>query len=157
MTGFTKLFSSIVTSSVWCEDDKTRLVWITMLALANRDGIVEAALPGLANAARVSIEDCRTAIAKFESPDTDSRSSAHEGRRAEKIEGGWRLLNYEFYRRKLSAEERREYKARKQAEYRLKKSQDKPPSEKYRARERRAVKALENGDIKTFDEIAAPD
>lgn len=147
MSGFTKLFSSIVASSVWCEDDKTRLVWITMLAMSNRDGVVEASMPGLANAARVSVEDCRNAILKFESPDLDSRSTAHEGRRALKIEGGWKLLNYETYRRKLSAEERREYKAAKQAEYRAAKPKRRTRTIQHGASpsENRYVDAIENG------------
>ena len=93
---------------------------MTMLAMANRHGVVEAAVPGLAHAARVSLEDCRAALEKFQNPDLESRSLAHDGRRIIKIEGGWQLLNYETYRRKLSADERREYKASKQAEYRAK-------------------------------------
>ncbi len=31
---YTKLFHSIVTSTIWRETDPTRIVWITMLALA---------------------------------------------------------------------------------------------------------------------------
>lgn len=158
MSGFTKLFSSIVASSIWCEDDKTRIVWITMLALADRNGIVEAALPGLANAARVSVEECRMAVKKFQQPDPDSRSTALDGRRVEKIEGGWKLLNYERYRKKLSAEDRREYKAVKQAEYRQKKkrrkSMDMPSSLEYRGAEAKACAALDNGDEKTFEDSA---
>ena len=153
MNGFTKLFGSIVASSIWCEDDKTRIVWVTLLAMANRDGVIEAAVPGLANAARVSVEDCQRALDKFQSPDPYSRSTAHEGRRVERIDGGFRLLNYEFYRRKLSAEERREYKAAKQAEYRAKKpkkfpkTMDKPSSPAYRREEEKAVKKFENGEV----------
>lgn len=118
MSGFTKLFSSIVTSSVWSESNETRIVWVTMMALADRRGIVEAAIPGLANAARVTIPECEDALAKFLQPDSYSRSSANEGRRIEKIEGGWRLLNYEAYRRKLSKEDRADYQRVKQQEYR---------------------------------------
>ena len=163
MNGFTKLFGSIVASSIWCEDDKTRIVWVTLLAMANRDGVIEAAVPGLANAARVSVEDCQRALDKFQSPDLYSRSTAHEGRRVERIDGGFRLLNYEFYRRKLSAEERREYKAAKQAEYRAKKpkkfpkTMDKPSSPAYRNAEARAVKKFENGEVdKDFVPVGNP-
>ena len=42
MNGFTKLFQSILTSSVWSEDNETRIVWITMLALADQNGSVSA-------------------------------------------------------------------------------------------------------------------
>lgn len=39
-SGSIKLFGSIVASTIWREDDKTRLVWITLLALSDRDGFV---------------------------------------------------------------------------------------------------------------------
>ena len=118
MSGYTKLFSSIVTSSIWCEDDKTRLVWVTMLALASKDGVVEAAIPGLANAARVPIEDCRAAVARLLAPDPDSRTTEFEGRRIEPCDGGWRLLNHAKFRAKLSRDDRNDYQRVKQAEYR---------------------------------------
>jgi hypothetical protein len=109
MAGFTKLFNSILDSTIWSEDNHTRLVWITMLAMADRRGHVDASVPGLAIRARVPISECEQALAILAAPDKYSRSSAFEGRRIETIEGGWRLLNYLAYRRKLSAEERREY------------------------------------------------
>lgn len=95
---FTKLFSSITESTIWREPANVRLVWITMLAMADRRGRVWASLPGLADRARVPDEDCRTAIKTFLSPDADSRTREHEGRRIEVIDGGWRLLNHEKYR-----------------------------------------------------------
>ena len=116
--GYTKLFNSILASTVWMEPDHTRLVWITMLALADRYGFVPASVPGLASLARISKEKCEEALVTLSSPDPDSRSTAFDGRRIEKVEGGWNLLNYETYRRKLSVEERREYNAMKQREHR---------------------------------------
>lgn len=96
---FTKLFASITESTVWCESDRTRLAWITMLAMADSRGRVWASIPGLANRARIPVEDARIAIECFLSPDRDSRTSEHEGRRIEPIDGGWRLLNHEKYRK----------------------------------------------------------
>lgn len=95
---FTKLFSSITESTVWREPANVRLVWITMLAMADRRGRVWASILGLADRARVPDADCRTAIKTFISPDPDSRTKEHEGRRIEEIDGGWRLLNHEKYR-----------------------------------------------------------
>ena len=118
MSGYTKLFNSILASTIWREDDKTRIVWITMLAMADRYGIVEGSVPGLADFARVSVEDCRAALVKLAAPDPDSRSQNHEGRRIIAVEGGWQILNHDTYRRKLSADERREYQRQKQREYR---------------------------------------
>jgi len=109
---FTKLFSSITASTIWCEDANTRIVWITMLSMADRKGRIFASVPGLAHMARVPTEACREAIAKFLSPDPDSRTPDYEGRRIEVIEGGWRLLNYEKYRAVRDEESIKESKRR---------------------------------------------
>jgi hypothetical protein len=106
---FTKLFSSITESTIWCEDDQTRIVWITMLAMCNKNGYVFGSPPGLANRARVPIESVRDALKKFMSPDLDSRTKEFEGRRIEEVDGGWRLLNYAKHRAIRDEEERREY------------------------------------------------
>ena len=118
MSGYTKLFSSIVASSIWSEPDATRIVWITMLAMANKDGLVEAAIPGLSALARVSPSDCERALSALSAPDKFSRSQEHEGRRIVYADGGWLILNHAKYRAKLSADERREYLTAKQREYR---------------------------------------
>lgn len=122
MAGWTKLFSSIVTSSIWCEDHKTVRVWTGFLALADKDGIVEGSIPGLANVMRVTDEEFRSVLAVLLAPDKNSRSQEHEGRRIEEIPGGWRILNHGPYRRKAEAGEGsrapyyREYRAKKRAE-----------------------------------------
>ena len=119
MPGFTKLFSSIVTSSVWVEDNATLRVWIAMLALADAEGSVEGSVPGFANLARVSVAEMEAALATLSSPDPHSRTTAAEGRRIEPFEGGWRILNYEGYRARGEAKEgsrapyMREYRRRK--------------------------------------------
>ena len=122
MNGYTKLFNSIIASTVWSEPHTTRIVWISMLAMANQRGVVEASIPGLAVLARVTREECEEAIRILESPDLDSRSQEHEGRRIQKIDGGWLILNHGKYRAKLNADERREYNRIKQQEFREKKS-----------------------------------
>jgi hypothetical protein len=122
VTGWTKLFSSIVTSSVWVESHATVRVWIAMLACADADGVVEGSLPGFANIARVTVEEMRRAVETLSSPDPDSRTPDHAGRRLEAIAGGWRLLNYVAYRERGQAKEGsrapyyRAYRARLRAE-----------------------------------------
>jgi uncharacterized phage protein (TIGR02220 family) len=95
---FTKLFSSITESTVWYECASTRLAWITMLAMADRNGRVWSSVPGLAGRARIPVEDARIALESFLAPDPDSRTPEFDGRRIEPIDGGWRLLNYFKYR-----------------------------------------------------------
>ena len=118
MTGYTKLFGSILASTIWREDDKTRIVWITLLAMADKDGMAEGSIPGLADLARVSVKDCEEALAKLQSPDKYSRTQDYEGRRIEPTDGGWFVLNHSKYRDKMNVDERRDYLRRKQQEFR---------------------------------------
>lgn len=115
--GFTKLFASIVQSTVWRAPDHVRLVWITMLALANRDGEVETSVPGLADASRVSLDQCVDALKVLGAPDEWSRTKDREGRRIEEINGGFRILNYVMYRQRMSAAIKREQGAERFARY----------------------------------------
>lgn len=115
---FTKLFSSITASTVWCKDPYTKVVWITMLAMADRHGRVWASIPGLAKEAGIDLERTEAALTDFLSPDEYSRTKEHDGRRIEEIDGGWRLLNHAKYRSIRDEEERRAYKTAKQREYR---------------------------------------
>lgn len=115
---FTKLFSSITESTVWCEDAHTKVVWITMLAMADRRGRVWSSIPGLASRAKVSLERTEKALNRFQQPDKYSRTQDYDGKRIEPIDGGWLLLNHAKYRAIRDEEERRAYKTEKQREYR---------------------------------------
>ncbi len=105
MASYTKLFSSIITSTIWTERPSICKLWITMLALANQHGEVHASIPGLAQLAAVPLEDAVEAIARFSAPDPYSRTKDDEGRRIEEIDGGWVLLNHRKYREMASKEE----------------------------------------------------
>lgn len=97
-----------------------------MLAMCDKYGVIECSLPGLADAARVSREECVEALRVLMSPDPDSRTKDNEGRRIGEVEGGWRILNHAKYRDKMSPEHRLEYQAKWQREYRAKKKATKP-------------------------------
>lgn len=126
MTGYTKLFSSIITSTVWREKNETRILWITMLAMKDRHGLIEASIPGLADMARLSVEETLAGLEILRAPDPYSRTKEHDGRRIEDTEGGWFVLNANKYRDTMNADERREYLRVKQAEYRAKKKLQTP-------------------------------
>lgn len=115
---YTKLFQSIITSTIWSEDDKTRIVWITLMALADKNGEVQGSVPGIARLAGVSVDDCRSAIEKFLSPDPDSRTKDDGGRRIEIIDGGWTLINHQKYRKMASDADRLEKAAIRQKRFR---------------------------------------
>ena len=119
MTGYVKLFQSILGSSVWAGPDSDLRVWIAILALKDRTHVVRISPPGLATIARVSLEACRVALDKFRAPDPDSTSKEFEGRKIKDLpEGGFLVLNGAKYAAMLSMEQRREYQRLKQAEYR---------------------------------------
>lgn len=115
---YTKLANSILTSTIWMESDQTRIVWLTLLAMADKNGEVQASIPGLANVARVPVEACRKAIEIFQQPDPDSRTKVDDGRRIEEIRGGWHILNHSYYRDLGSDEDRKKKAAERQRRYR---------------------------------------
>lgn len=105
---YTKLDSGLTDSTIWQAPDATRIVWITMLSMADQNGYIGASMPGLAGRARVPLEACIKAIETLLAPDEWSRTRDHDGRRIAEAEGGWVLLNHAKYRAKQSADDRRE-------------------------------------------------
>ena len=119
--GYTKLFGTLISSSVWTLPDPVRITWITMLALADKDGIVQASIPGLAQISKVSLQDCQNAVDLFSQADQWSRNKDYDGRRIEAVDGGWKILSYGRYKGLLSTMGRREYWAARQREARRRK------------------------------------
>ena len=105
MSGFAKVFSSILTSTIWAEDHATVRVWIAMLASCDADGVVEGSVPGFAHVARVTREEMERALGILSGPDPDSRTKENEGRRIEAFPGGWQILNHAKYRQQGQAKE----------------------------------------------------
>jgi hypothetical protein len=106
---FTKLDSGIVNSSIWSEPAATRVLWITMLAMSDDTGFVATSAPGLIRAANITKEDFVVGIKSLESEDEHSRTIEYGGRRIDRVEGGWIILNYMKYREKEDKDKHREY------------------------------------------------
>jgi len=109
MSGFVKVSSQILDSTIWDQPWNVKGVWITMLAMADRYGNIVSSIPGLARRATVTIEECEAALTVFLSPDKYSKTPEQEGRRIEVIDGGWHLINYAKYRNMRDEDSRREY------------------------------------------------
>lgn len=103
--GYSKLFGSIVTSSIWCEDHVVLRVWVAMLATCNAKGEVEGGVPGFASLCRITTEEMRHALERLKAPDEDSRTPVMDGRRIVDMPGGWRIVNYLDYRSRLQEKE----------------------------------------------------
>lgn len=72
--------------AAWQWPTNTKILWVTMLALADNDGMVAESAPELAKAAGLGEPECASALA-----DLANRATA--------ITGGWLLLNYRLYRK----------------------------------------------------------
>lgn len=118
MSDFALLHSRILDSSIWQLSKEARILWITMLAMKNRDGIVSAAEIGLADRAKLTLEECREALRIFHEPDPQSSNPAEQGRRIRDVQGGWQIINHEFYR--FGTEAKREFWREQKAEQRAK-------------------------------------
>jgi len=119
MKSWSPLWSGIVTSSIWDEDVIVRVVWITMLAVKDRDGFVSGSVSSMRRLANIESEkECARAIRVLESPDMRSPGQPNDGRRINRVDKGWVVLNHGKYRDMIQDEYRRNYKAKKHAEYR---------------------------------------
>ncbi len=119
---YNKIFTKILDSSIWLEQAHVRLVWITMIAMQDKDGLVSLSGVGnVAQRARVSDQEAADAIHILESPDTRNPGQEHEGRRLERIPGtGWVVINSKKYRDIVFAEEARRLNRERVQRYREK-------------------------------------
>jgi Recombination endonuclease VII len=91
---YNKLFTKILDSSVWLLSHTTVRVWITLLAAMDEDGFCQfAAVQNLANRALVTLAEAQAAVDVLEAPDPNSSDLDNEGRRIERVPGGWIVLN----------------------------------------------------------------
>lgn len=96
---YNKIFTKILDSSIWLEPDATRIVWITMIAAMDEAGLCQfASVMNLARRANVTRKAAEEAVKVLENPDSNSSDPEHEGRRIERVSGGWIVLNAEKYR-----------------------------------------------------------
>lgn len=127
MSGYTKLFHSLIHSTIWCEPLHIKVAWVTLLAMTNAEGLAETSCPGLAKAAGIPLEQAEEAIAKFLAPDPHSRDKT-DGRRIESVPGGFNVLNHASYNYRMSIDDRRARDAERKRKKRalLKMSADSP-------------------------------
>lgn len=127
---YNKLFTKILDSSIWLEPTATRVVWLTLIAAMDEDGFAEfAAVGNLAHRARVGMKDAAKAVKCLEEPDKDSSDPDHEGRRIERVNGGWMVLNAPKYREIVSRIVAKEGNRRRVAKYREAHKNGKKPRE----------------------------
>lgn len=123
---YVKLFSKILDSSIWLEPPATCKVWITLLAAKDRNGFAQfASIKNLAHRAVVTLEQAEVAVECLSSPDPDSSNPENEGKRIEKVPGGFLILNSEFYRNLKYQIDKKELDRKYAEDYRSRKRQEK--------------------------------
>jgi hypothetical protein len=120
---YNRLFTKILDSSIWLEPCTTRIVWVTLIAAMNEEGYAHfSAVENLAARARVSIKDTQKALDCFLSPDPNSSNPENEGRRIERVPGGFFILNAPEHRKIFNKEVLLEQTRLRVAKYRAKKA-----------------------------------
>lgn len=105
---YNKLFTKILDSSIWLESMPTRIVWITLLAAMDEDGYAHfSAVENLAARARVTVDECNAAVTALSSADKNSADPDNDGRRIERVNGGFVILNAIKYRELVNQVSRR--------------------------------------------------
>jgi hypothetical protein len=155
MDFYTPLFSKIVDSSLWAEPDYVVKVFLTMLAKKDRDNVVRGNAYNIAQWAKKTEKEALEALKILSSPDKRRlEPQPHEGRRVERVEEGWLILNGKYYQEQMSVINRRAQKAASEKRRREKKKQA-GTSPEYDERERRFVQAHGDGEIDKADAIAS--
>lgn len=119
MNFYVPIFSKIVDSSLWTEPDFVVKVFITMLAKKDKDNVCRGSAFNIAKWACKPESEVLEALKVLSSPDTKRiEPQAFDGRRIEKVEDGWVILNGPIYQQMMKDANRRAYKTEKQREYR---------------------------------------
>lgn len=107
-----KLFDSIFDSSINEEELPVRWVFVTMIALSDREGVLDITRNALARRANVTRRQVTKAIEILSSPDPDSRNDELDGRRIIPIDShrdwGWIVVSKKNYRSAKDLDEVRE-------------------------------------------------
>src|SRR5581483_626096 len=99
---YAKIFRQIYDSTV-SDDWRVRTVFMHMLVLADRNGVVDMTPEAISRVTGIPLDMIEYGIEELQKPDGKSRSFAEEGRRIvllcpEERTWGWRVVNYRTYR-----------------------------------------------------------
>jgi hypothetical protein len=109
-----KLFAQMYDGTLGTEGPWQALVTFQQfIILADREGVVDMTQEAIARRTTIPPDIIQIGIEALEKPDPHSRSPDEEGRRIIRLSDdrawGWRVVNYDHYRKIRSQEDRREY------------------------------------------------
>lgn len=142
---FVKVYvTQMESSSLWMTPVPTRLLFIWLLGHADEDGYIpRMTLPNIARLANMPLADVESGMAALTSPDPESRSPEHDGRRLLLLEdGGWLAVNVNAYRELKTPKQL--YDAARQAELRKAKKKRGYKAGSSKTRHEREIQAFDN-------------
>lgn len=126
MNTWSPVFSSVVDSSLWLEPDWVIKVFMTMLAKKDADFIVRGSAFNIAQWSKKTEQETIDALKILSSPDTKRiEPQPFAGRRIERVEDGWLILNGKLYRDLMVKENEKARKKRWAAEKRAQVKEEK--------------------------------
>lgn len=107
---YAKVFTQIFDSSI-ADDYHLRHFFMDLLVLADINGVVDMTPAAIAGRTRIPIDQVQAHLANLESPDPESRTRDHDGRRIVRLDEhrtwGWCILNYDKFRAIASEDQRK--------------------------------------------------
>lgn len=96
---YVKIPNSLLHSDLWGNDHVAKIVWITMVLMADRDGFVDASVDGVARAAVIERAAAERALERLSAPDKrlDGGLLGGLGRYVARVGLGWRVLGFESF------------------------------------------------------------
>lgn len=155
MNTWSPLFSKVVDSSIWHEPYFVRVLFMTMLALKDADHVVRCNAFMLASRAHMTEKEVLDGLKVLSSPDKKRlEPQKFEGRRIQRVEDGWLVLNGEEYRRLMQSINRKAYKAEWERKKRASSGKPLPGQATYERRQREGAseEELENIASNAFKE-----
>jgi len=149
MTFYTPIFSKIVDSSLWREPDHVLKVFLTLLAKQDPDHVVRGNAYNIGEWAKKTEQEAIDALKVLSSPDKlRLEKQPYDGRRIEKVNDGWLILNGEHYQQMMIQLNRKRANAARQKRFREK-------NKGGTLAERNFVKADGDGNATEADRICA--
>jgi len=118
---FAKVFEQIYDSSI-AEDYNCRRMFMDLLVLSDPTGCVDMTMEAISRRTNVPFVEVAKYVTQLCEPDPQSRSKLEEGKRLVPLDKnrdwGWKIVNYQHYRKLKDEEARRSYFRTAQREYR---------------------------------------
>ncbi len=121
MNTWAPIWSGIVNSSIWDEEDYVVKVFLTMLAVKDADHVVRFSAYQLGRLSRKTEKEVMSALDILSKPDKlRLEPQEYDGRRIERVSEGWMVLNGGKYKSLVQEEMRRTKQRKAQANWRAK-------------------------------------